>query len=150
MSETPLTYFDRFDRPVIQALLVLAGSFAIMGIGKLLGITGIVTVAEDFPWLCSASFLLFFAMFNAIIALSTQDLESYFRKSILAFVGLLVLSLGLAFGFSGKWVSEAGSYKTIFIILTFGYLALLSIGGLIKRIAMILQKEEEQYRQTRK
>ncbi|MEO1438291.1 MAG: hypothetical protein AAFV80_22305, partial [Bacteroidota bacterium] len=77
MSERPLTYFDRFDRPIVQALIVLAGSFLIMAIGKLIGLTGAIDVAEDFPWLCSASFLLLFSMFNAIIALSTNDIEGY-------------------------------------------------------------------------
>lgn len=145
MSEKPLSFLDQFGRPHIQALLVLGISAFVMLVSKIVGFTGLVSVNEDFPWLCAASFLLLFSMFNAIISLSTEDIERYFRHSILSFAGLLIISLFLAQGFSGKWVDEAGAYKTIFIILAIGYLALLSIGGLIKRIAMILQKEEENY-----
>ena len=101
-------------------------------------------VGERFPWMCAASFLLFFALFNSIFSLSAADTNEYWTKSMIAFAGLALLSGLCAWGFSKLSVNEAGSYKWIFIVVTFGYLVFLSMMGFMKRIVEFAEREDWQ------
>jgi hypothetical protein len=61
----------------------------------------------------------------------------------MSYVGLAAVSGFLAYAISGLKPSEAGSIKTIFIILTIGYIVFLAIMGTIKQLINFLNKEEE-------
>jgi len=94
------------------------------------------------PWLTAASFLLFFALFNAIMSATSQNLMKYWGRSIYSFMGLAAGSGLLAWAFSGVPIGEAGSYKWIFFVITFGYLVFLSMIAFMKKIVEFAQKEE--------
>ncbi len=50
----------------------------------------------------------------------------------------------MAYLFSSLSLNEAGSYRWIFTVLSFGYLVFLSILGFVKRIVEFAEKEDWQ------
>lgn len=141
-KEQSTSIFYTAYHPILQAAIVFVAGLMITLLAKLIHIVGIMDIGDRFPWLCAASFLLFFAVFNAILSLSAKDLNNYWTKSMLSF-GLLAVCSGLvAWGFSNMGINEAGSYRWIFIVLTFGYLVFLSMMGFMKNIVEFAQKEK--------
>ncbi|MEM9930694.1 MAG: hypothetical protein AAF840_12790 [Bacteroidota bacterium] len=140
MDETSI--FEQKIDPVYQAGGALLGVFLFI-----LGGLAVQSGTEDFvsnrwPWLCAASFLLLFALFNAIMSATSKHLMKYWGRSIYSFAGLAVGSGLLAWAFSGIPIGEAGSYKWIFFVVTFGYLVFLCMVGFMKSIVEFAQKEE--------
>lgn len=107
-------------------------------------------VEQRFPWTIAASFLLFFAAGNSVMSLLSKNADQYWTRSILSFVGLAVLAGGTAYLFSSLGMSEAGSYKWIYIVLTIGYLVFMSIIGFMKKIVEFAQREEWNQPRVRK
>lgn len=140
MADTSI--FESKIDPVHQAAgtLVAIFIFSIIGLGIGSGTEGVV--GEKWPWLCAASFLLFFALFNAIMSATTNNLMKYWGRSIYSFAGLAATSGLLAWGLSGLSISNAGSYKWIYFVVTFGYLVFLSMIAFMKQIVEFAQKEE--------
>ena len=150
MEAPKASFLYKAYNPVLQATLVLvAGLIVILG-SKLISWTGILEVGPKFPWMTVASFMLFFAIFNSITSLSAKDLNNYWLRSMASFGGLAILSGFMAYLFSSLSINEAGSYRWIFIVLTFGYLVFLSILGFMKRIVEFAEKEDWQAPKKRK
>ncbi len=99
-------------------------------------------ITPRFAWLTAATFLLVFALFNALFSLSTNNMMRYWGRSVYSFMGLAVFSGGLAWLFSGLSIGEAGSYKWIFGVVTFGYLVFLSLMAILRNIVDFAQREE--------
>ncbi len=137
----------RIGRPTQQALITLSLGVVIMLVGALVNFSGGVEISPNFYWLTAASCVLLYAMFNAMISVSSENIDKYWTRAIPTFFGLmLVLSL-LATLLSGIPLMEAGSYAWIYIILTFGYFAFLSMARFIKNILSIAMREEERTRE---
>lgn len=134
--------FESKIDPLYQAAGSLAAVFVFILIGTAVGAGTEDLVSSRWPWLCAASFLLFFALFNAIMSATSKDLVKYWGRSIYAFLALAVGSGLLAWGFSGLSIGQAGSYKWIFFVITFGYLVFLSMIAFMKQIVEFAQKEE--------
>lgn len=134
--------FSRAYTPWLQAAVVFAAMAVLTIFAKLLGMSGALHVSDRFPWLTAAAFQLFFALFNSIISLTAKNLNNYWGQSIPAF-GVLAVGMGaLAWLISGIPINEAGSYRWIFIAVTFSYLVFLSLMGFMKKIVDFAQKEE--------
>ncbi len=99
-------------------------------------------VEQRFPWTIAAAFLLFFAAMNAIYSVFSSNMDKYWTRSILSFVGLAALSALLAQLFSKLTMNEAGSYKWIYIVLTIGYLVFLLMLTAMRKIVDFAQREE--------
>jgi len=137
----------RVGRPVQQAVFAAGLGVVIMLVGALVNFSDGVEVSPNFYWLTAASCVLLYAMFNAMISVSAENIDKYWQGAIPMFFGLmLVLSL-LAMLLSGISLMEADSYGWIYIILTFGYLAFLSMARFIKNILNIAMREEERTRE---
>jgi hypothetical protein len=67
--------------------------------------------------------------------------NNYWGISIFVYVSLAVLSGLIAYLASNLSVYEAGSYKFIYFVITFGYLVFISIMGFMKKIVAFAQKE---------
>ncbi len=142
-----VSVLHKIQKPFHQASIALGLGVIIMLVGWLLNATGLVEVAPDFYWLTAASCILLYAMFDAMISVSSESIDKYWGKAIPAFFGLmLVLSL-LAMLLSSQSILEAGSYAWIYIILTFGFFAFLSIASFIKRILNLAMREEKRVRE---
>lgn len=148
--EKPSSLYYKAYNPAIQAAIIFAAGLIVTLGAKLVKYSGLIYVGDRFPWLCAGSFLLFFAIFNSISSLSAKDLNKYWSRSILAYL-LLALFSGLsAWAFSQISIGEAGSYRWIFIVLTFGYLVFLSVIGFMKSIVEFAEKEDWQSPRKRK
>ncbi|MEL7160337.1 MAG: hypothetical protein AAFN92_06245 [Bacteroidota bacterium] len=134
--------FEKKIDPLYQAAGILGAVFVFDALGSMVAAGTEDVVTNRWPWLCAASFLLFFALFNAIMSATTKNLMKYWGRSIYAFLGLAVGSGLLAWAFSGIPIGEAGSYKWIFFVVTFGYLVFLSMIALMKKVVEFAQKEE--------
>lgn len=140
MEDTSI--FERKIDPLYQAGGALAAVFLFILIGSAVATVTDDVVGNKWPWLCAASFLLFFALFNAIMSATSENLMKYWGRSIYSFLGLAVGSGLLAWAFSGLSIGEAGSYKWIYFVVTFGYLVFLSMISFMKKIVEFAQKEE--------
>ena len=142
MNSTPASFYDRAYNPFVQAAMIFAGMIAVVLLSKLVNSTGWLDVGPKFAWMSAASFMLFFAVFNSVFSLSSTNLNHYWGRSVVAFVVLAAASAGVAYLFSSMSIDEAGSYRWIYIVVTFGYLVFLSIMGAMKAIVEFAQREE--------
>ncbi|MEL6866429.1 MAG: hypothetical protein AAFP19_18535 [Bacteroidota bacterium] len=151
MTNSSTSVFEKAYNPVLQAAIVFGLGLTFMVLAKLVKWTGIMSPSDLFPWTTAASFMLFFSMFNSIFSLSAKNLNQYWNRSIISFMGLAVMLGLIAWLFSAVAISDAGSMKWIYIVLTLGYLIFLSMVGFIKRIVEFAQREEwNQPRKRRK
>ncbi len=142
--------FEKAHHPYMQAIAIL-GAIVVFILGaKLVKWAGILEVSATFPWMTVASFLLFFALFNVIFSLAAKDINKYWTQSIMSFVGLVFVAGAFAYMTSSISINEAGSYKWIFMVVTFGYLVFISIMGMMKTIVQFAEREEWQKPKRRK
>lgn len=136
------TIFDKAHSPYIQGATVLATIFVVMLLAKVMSWTGLLSLKAIFPWTISTAFILFFAVFNSVFSLASKDMDNYWKKSIMVFVGVALISALLAYLFSAVPIQEAKEYRWIFMVFTFGYLVFISILGFMRRIVDFAQNEE--------
>ncbi len=132
----------RAQNPIVQATLTLGGIILVIIGAKLIRLTGIIEVSERFPWMTACSFLLCFALFNSVFSLSAESMVKYWGKSIYSFLGLAFVSGFLAYLFSNKALSEAGSYWWIYIVVAVGYFVFLGMMAFMRTVVEFAQKEE--------
>ena len=134
--------FGKAYNPYLFAALIFGASLAITLAGKLAGLMGVFEVHERFPWLSAASFMLLFAIFNSIFSLSSSNTQQYWSRSMFSFMGLAVANGLVAWLFSSLTISEAGSYRWIYVVVTIAYLVFMSMMGFMKKIVEFAQREE--------
>lgn len=134
--------FQKALNPFVQAAITLGLSLFMLLSSKLVNLTGIVTVSDRFPWTTAATFILFFAIFNSVFSLTATDTRKYWGRSMYAFLGVVLVSGGLAYLFSSISLNDAGSYRWIFFVLSFGYLVFISIMVMARKIVEFAQREE--------
>ena len=137
-----MSIYQKAANPILQALLCLGGGAFAVILANLVALTGLVSVSPTFSWLASASFLLIFSVFNAVGSVFSNNRGRYWSRSIYSFAGLALVSGLMAWALSSRSISEAGSYRWIFIVLTVGYLVFVSIMNLAKIIVDFAQREE--------
>ena len=139
------SFMDKTQNPIIQAVVVSIGVLVMMFIAKLIILAGSSVVGNRVFWIIAGSAILFFAIFNSIISLSVNDMNQYWTRSTLCYTGLMVSSGFFAYVFSSMTISEAGTFKWIFMVLTFGYLFFLSVMRFMRKIVQIAQKEDDKW-----
>lgn len=142
MDKDQHSFFEKAYNPVLQAAVIFGAGIVVTLMAKLVHLTGLIDVPQRFPWMSAAAFMLFFAMFNSIFSLSSKNMTQYWGRSIYSFLGLAVASGFMAYLLSSLSISEAGSYRWIYFVLTIGYLVFLSMMATLKRIVEFAQKEE--------
>ncbi len=135
-------FMQRVQNPIIQAAILLGGVILVTFAGKLVQMSGWLFVPERFPWMTAASFMLTFALFNSVFAVSTPNMQRYWGRSIYSFLGLAVAAAGVAWLASAIPLSEAGSYSWIFVVVSVGYMVFLGMMTTIRGIVQFAQKEE--------
>ena len=142
MNNQSESIFSKTINPVYQAAIALAGVVVISLLAKLVGMTGITEVPQRFPWMSAASFMLLFALFNSVFSLSSDNLMKYWGRSMYCFLGLAATAGGAAYLLSSLTMSEAGSYRWIYIVVGIGYLVFLSMMAMLRKIVEFAQREE--------
>lgn len=134
--------FSKTINPIYQAAIALVGVIVVSLLAKLIALTGITEVPQLFPWMSAASFMLLFAIFNSVFSLSSKNMMKYWGKSIYCFLGLAAAAAGVAYLLSSLTMSEAGSYRWIYIVVGIGYLVFLSLMAMLRKIVEFAQREE--------
>jgi hypothetical protein len=146
MDKKPSTsFFEKTYNPILQGSAILLVAVLAMLIAFFLKWTKSVDVAGQAYWIIAGAAVLFYALFNSIFSLSSTDMNLYWTRAIPTFVGLMVLSAAAAYLFSAMTMAEAGSFRFIFIVLTFGYLLFLSIMRAMRKIVQLAQKEDDRW-----
>ncbi len=139
--------FD-FKKPISQFAIIATTAILIMTLYKLVALLGWNHNEKQFYWTLGGTFVMFFAVANSVTSLNVKgDLSHYWQRSTAAFT-FLALGLGaLAWLYSGLSPREAGSILFILVVLTFGYLLLLSVMRLFRKIVNIAQREDNRWQQ---
>lgn len=141
MTSQSSIFAQRID-PVLQAGVMLGLVLLVDIFSAIISGTNTVGVSNRFPWLCAASFMLFFALFNAVLSAAAPNTAKYWGRSLYSFMGLALGAGLLAWAFSGLKISEAGSYQWIYLVVTVGYLVFLGMISVIKNVVNFAQREE--------
>lgn len=142
MENSNQAFLEKAQNPIIQAIGIYLGVLVMIAGGAIVKSTGLMVVSERFPWMCAAAFMLFFAMFNSVFALSSPSINKYWGKSIYSFVGLAALAGLTAWITSSLSIWEAGSFQWIYIVVTIGYMIFLSMVTMMRTIVEFAQREE--------
>lgn len=144
------SFFEKTINPFLQAGVILGAGLVVMLITKVVINVGIIQLSDRFPYMISAAFVLFYAIFNSIFSLTADDMNKYWFHSTIAFAGLIICSALLAYLFCGIKLEEAGSFKWIYTVLGFCYLVFLSILRGMKRIVFLAQQEDREMDKLKK
>lgn len=142
MSTQNESLFEKSIDPVLQAAAALAGVLVFIVVAKIIHAIGLMEIPQRFPWMTAAAFLLLFAVFNSVFSLSSENMLKYWGRSVYSFLGLAAAAGGLAYLFSSLSISEAGSYKWIYVVVSIGYLVFLSMMATMRKVVEFAQKEE--------
>ncbi|MBP6827831.1 MAG: hypothetical protein KA165_14810 [Saprospiraceae bacterium] len=130
------------ENPAVQALVVLTGALVLMLIGWFLTVTKVYPAEPLFAWSIATAFMLLFAMLNSLMSLRADSFTRYWGRSMYSYLGLALCTGLAAWMFSGIPLREAGTYRWIYIVVTFGFLVFLSMVNFMKKIVEFAEKEE--------
>ncbi len=142
MTTSERSLFENYYSPFLQTGMVLGLSILVHLGAKVINVLGIMEIGGKFHWMTAAAFMLFFAVFNSVFSLSSNDTNKYWLQSLLCFAGLAIVASLIAYFLSSIPINEAGSYRWIFTVVAIGYLVFLSMVGFMKRIVDFAQREE--------
>jgi hypothetical protein len=94
------------------------------------------------PWSFALSFLLLFAVANSLLSLLAESSFRYFGRSIYAFLALAIGNGLLAYLFSGIALNDAGSYKSLYLVVLGGFLVFISVVNIMKNVVRFAEREE--------
>jgi len=135
--------------PFIQVGVVFLVMLLWIGGGIGLSRLGVLTENPHFPWLVSASMLLFFAIFNCVFSLNAPDANRYWLYSIISYVLLVIVAGCVAYIITGISIYDARSMKWMYFVFTFGYLVFLSIVNFMRIIVKLARREDNSLRGDR-
>ena len=136
-----MTIPKKFSPPV-QAVMVFTVALVFMLIGIALDKMGIMEMERLYPWSIATGFMLMFAIFNSIASLQADNVAKYWGASMYSYIGLGALTALSAWQLSGVALSDAESYKFIYVVVTIGFLVFISMINLMKKIVNFAEKEE--------
>jgi hypothetical protein len=128
--------------PIVQALIVLSLTLIVMICSFILQKIDPSFVSLKFYWLTTTAFMLFYAVFNSISSIASNDGLAFWGRSMYSYMGLAVSSGLLAWGFSGVSIFDAGSYSWLFKVVTVVYIVFMTVVRSMKTIVEFAQKEE--------
>ena len=137
-----MTFEQRITDPAAQAIVICAGALTLMLIGWTLKVSGLLITDSLYAWSISAAFSLLFAILNSLMSLRADNFAKYWGRSIYAYLGS-AFAMGLAaWLFSGIPLREAGTYRSIYIVVTVGFVVFLVMVNFMKKIVRYAEREE--------
>ena len=134
-------WLERARRPRYQAMAAAGIMVVFLLFGGVTLLSG-AEPGERFGYQVAATALLLFGVANALFSLGAPSINKYWSESFVSYLLLAGFGLVVAKLLTGLWIGEAGSYKWIYTVLTFGYLVLLSIMSAIRGIVNFAETEE--------
>lgn len=135
--------FDqKLTDPIVQAATVAAGATVLMLSGWALTASGIYRLEPLFAWSIAAAFSLLFALLNSLLSLRADSFAKYWGRSVYSYMGSAFVMGLIAWGLSGIPLREAGTYRMVYIAVTFGFLVFLTMVNMMKKIVQFAEREE--------
>ncbi|MBL7818342.1 MAG: hypothetical protein JNL70_25240 [Saprospiraceae bacterium] len=145
MQTSDSSFFAKSINPIIQGLTILSVSFIAMLLLKIVHLIHLAQISGQVFWIIAGTAILLFALFNSVLSLSAKDMNLYWTRAIPTYAALMVTNGTLAYLFSSMAMHEAGTFRWIFMVLTFGYLLFLSMMRFLRKIVQIAQKEDDRW-----
>ena len=145
MEKQETSFFEKSYNPILQGVVILGFAVLIMLLAKIIQWTGIANISGQAFWIIAGTSILLFALSNSILSLSSKDMDNYWVRSIPTYAAVMIMSSSFAYLFSAMTMQEAGTFKWIFMVLTFGYLLFLSMMRFMRKIVDIAQQEDDNW-----
>ena len=136
------SYYKKLENPAMQALAILTGAVGLMLCGWFLTVTNVYPEEPLFAWSIATAFMLLFALLNSLMSLRADSFVRYWGRSMYSYLGLALFTGLAAWLFSGIPLRDAGTYRWIYIVITFGFLVFLSMVNFMKKIVEFAEREE--------
>jgi hypothetical protein len=146
MSEKQLSFFEKDIHPVTQlkyALITTVGVQLIYFIFNK-GATDMSTLSDYYT--IPMAFTLVFGIFNAVLSLSSKDQNKYYGVSLVTYFIYCAVTITVGRLLSGIPIDDAGSYRWIYFVFTFGYIFFLALVRTMRWIVTIAQKNDSRMR----
>ncbi len=130
----------------MQAAVVITVCLVISLFLKFLSVIKLFEVEALNYWITSATFLLFYALFNSLLSLSSKNQNAYWGQSIFSFMAVVIITGFVAYLLSSLSIYEAASMKWIYMVLTLVYIIFLTIVRLMRTIVQIAIKQDKKLR----
>lgn len=140
-AQTQSPVLKKLVNPFNQAAVVL-GLILVFDLGSGFLSSAGVEMKQNTAWVIAATFILFFAMFNAMLSLMSDNMDKYWTRSVISYIAVAGLAGLLAWAFSSLSINEAGAFRWLYIVLTLGYLLFLSMMRAMRKIVEFAQREE--------
>jgi len=132
--------------PWRQAIATIIAMIAVMILFFLPSKLGLFEVDDYFPWTVAAGLTLLFGIANSVLSLASDDLNTYWGRSIISYMIVMVVGGLIAWILSGMTVYEAKSFRSLYVVFTFVYLVFLCITRAIRKIVKIAIKQDAKLR----
>jgi len=146
MVNSDKSIFEYNIPPFLQGGVVLGAMIVFMLITKIAGMIGIADTDGGTPWLIACSLTFFFTIGNSVMSLATDDQNQYWWKSILTYIGLVVIGGGVAYLFSGSSMDMFGSYRWLFVMFAIGHIFFLALVRTMRKIVTIAKEQDKALR----
>ncbi|MBK9150722.1 MAG: hypothetical protein IPM26_06840 [Saprospiraceae bacterium] len=140
------TIWENEISPYKLLIVILVIAVIFMSVSSLIPRPQSIAKINNGPWIIASGLILFYALANSVLSISAKKRDSYWMHSMIAFAILLVSGSILARLFSGISMDEAGTFRWIYFVFTFGYLVFLSIVNLIRFLVELAQRKDKQLR----
>jgi hypothetical protein len=145
-EESPLSFAISPKNQCFSALIVIVVAMVLfIGPSKL----GLYELEDYFPWTVAAGLTFLFGIANTVLSLSSTEIGTYWRDSIISYSVVMVVGALLAWALSGLTVYEAKSFSWIYIVFTFAYLLFMSMVQAMRKIVSIAQGQDARLRGER-
>jgi hypothetical protein len=146
MSEKDISFFEKDIQPVTQLKYALGTTLTIQFLYYMFnrGATDLSTLSDYYT--IPMAFTLVFGIFNAILSLSSKDQNKYYGVSIINYVIYCGVTITVGRLLSGISIDEAGSYRWIYFVFSFGYVFFLALVRTMRWIVNIAQKNDKRMR----
>ncbi len=141
-EQKPWSFLGKAHHPFKQAA-VAAGLMVVFLLASwLMSGVGPEGFSQRLPWIISLAFLLLFAVFNSIFCLAAGQVDKYWQRSVIAYLAVGLVGIGLAWLITGRFLTEVGSFKWLYMVVTFCYLVFISIINFMRTIVDFAQGEK--------
>lgn len=136
------SFYEREVHPLKQAAFFIGATLVVLGVIKILQLSGFVAQESTLSWEVSLMIILIFGVFNSVMGLPYKNQNDYWFYSTLAYIAVAVFGALLSFLFCNLGIDELGPFKWIYIVFTIAYLIFLSIIRAMRKIVQIAQKQD--------
>ncbi len=144
MEKAPSRLLTILENPLYQTGIIACFIILLSLVEKVLPQADSVLEQNAGPWVVTTAMILCFVILNTIVLFRIKSPVTYWVRSVIFYVVLLVLAYGWCFLLSGLHIDDAGSFRWLWMVLTLVYMIFFAIAYTIRSIIAIADKEDGQ------